>query len=53
MMLLFILLPAFCLAVTAAAQANDTQLWGYGKGIEGLPLFYSDGMLFLLIAIIR
>lgn len=32
-----------CLGITAVA-ADGAQFVGYGGGIKGLPLFYSDGM---------
>ena len=32
-----------CLGVSAVA-ADGVQFYGYGSGIKGLPLFYSDGM---------
>lgn len=33
----------FCFAVCAAA-ADGARYYGYGSGIKGLPLFYSDGV---------
>ncbi|WPA98206.1 uncharacterized protein RHO25_002818 [Cercospora beticola] len=37
-----------CLALGAvSALAHDTALWGYGFGIHGMPLFYSDGFAYL------
>ncbi|PPJ59302.1 hypothetical protein CBER1_04227 [Cercospora berteroae] len=29
------------------ALAHDTALWGYGFGIHGMPLYYSDGFAYL------
>ncbi|EME85941.1 uncharacterized protein MYCFIDRAFT_181823 [Pseudocercospora fijiensis CIRAD86] len=35
--------PLLCLAVAVSAQQDGARFYGYGSGIKGYPLFYSDG----------
>lgn len=37
-------LPMLALGVQKRATLESFALYGYGKGISGLPLFYADGM---------
>lgn len=42
-MLCFFLGPLLCLAVAVSAQKDGAQFYGYGSGVLGYPVFYSDG----------
>ncbi|KXT07208.1 hypothetical protein AC578_2454 [Pseudocercospora eumusae] len=42
-MLFFFLGPLLCLAVAVSAQEDGARFYGYGSGIPGYPVFYSDG----------
>lgn len=43
-MLLPILGYVLYLAIATLAQEDGAQFFGYGSGIKGYPVFYSDGM---------
>ncbi|KXT17462.1 hypothetical protein AC579_5710 [Pseudocercospora musae] len=49
-MLFFFLGPLLRLAVAVSAQEDGTQFYGYGSGVLGYPLFYSDGSAYVGIA---
>ncbi|KAF7190255.1 hypothetical protein HII31_08586, partial [Pseudocercospora fuligena] len=42
-MLFFFLGPLLCLAIAVSAQEDGAQFYGYGSGVVGYPVFYSDG----------